>query len=212
MAGGDGHSCRVLIGMQRRPQDDLRVLFSSSGDIDDLDQGKAVALKRAIVMDFRKQLTVGAPTNRDEQALKQLSAHLKAGKVCVKLFLHYPLHAKLYLLHRNDPQNPRLGIVGSSNLTLAGLRGNGELNVDVLDHDATEKLSNWFTDRWNDQWCLDITKELIFVDQATDLGVHVGNVGWEIGRVVAALDGGGFIIRVAGDRLEWGVGVDHGVV
>lgn len=32
-----------------------------------------------------------------------------------------------------------------------------ELNVDVLDHDATEKLAKWFEDRW----CVDITKELI---------------------------------------------------
>jgi hypothetical protein len=46
-------------------------------------------------------------------------------------FCHH-LHAKLYLLHRTDPNNPTVGIVGSSNLTLAGLSKQGGLNVDVL--------------------------------------------------------------------------------
>ena len=53
--------------------------------------------------------------------------------------------------------------VGSSNLTLSGLRYQGELNVDVLEHDATEKLQRWFDDRWKEKLCLDISKELIQV-------------------------------------------------
>jgi len=35
--------------------------------------------------------------------------------------------------------------------------------VDVLDHDACRKLANWFEERWNDKWCLDISHELIQV-------------------------------------------------
>ena len=70
------------------------------------------------------------------------------------------LHAKLYLLFRPDPINPTVGYLGSSNLTLSGLSYQGELNVDVLDHDACQKLAMWFEDRWNDRWCVDISKEL----------------------------------------------------
>ena len=36
----------------------------------------------------------------------------------------------------------------------------GELNVDVLDHDACQKLAKWFEDRWSDHWCFDISDEL----------------------------------------------------
>lgn len=78
----------------------------------------------------------------------------------VKLFLKHQLHAKLYLLHRSDPINPKVGFVGSSNLTFAGLSLQGELNVDVMDHDACDKLARWFEDRWNDRWCIDISEEL----------------------------------------------------
>ena len=71
------------------------------------------------------------------------------------------MHAKLYLCYRVDQNNPRTGFVGSSNLTMAGLKRQGELNVDVIDHDATQKLADWFNDRWDDRWALDITNELI---------------------------------------------------
>ena len=59
------------------------------------------------------------------------------------------------------PINPNVGYLGSSNLTFAGLSHQGELNVDVLDHDACSKLAKWFEDRWNDRWCIDISEELV---------------------------------------------------
>ena len=90
-----------------------------------------------------------------------MAAQLRAKKVVVKLFLRHPLHAKLYLLFTNDPINPIVGYLGSSNLTFAGLSAQCELNVDVLDQDATVKLKQWFEDRWNDRFCVDITDELI---------------------------------------------------
>jgi superfamily II DNA or RNA helicase len=92
-----------------------------------------------------------------------LAAQLKAGKLVVKLFLRHTLHAKLYLCFRPDPINPIVGYLGSSNLTFSGLSNQGELNVDVLDHDAGMKLAKWFEERWDDKWCVDISAELIQV-------------------------------------------------
>lgn len=106
-------------------------------------------------------MSVGIPTNEDEAGLRKLAEQIKSKKVIVKLFLRHPLHAKLYLLFRPDPINPTVGYLGSSNLTLAGLSKQGELNVDVLDHDACQKLAKWFEDRWNDRWCVDISEELV---------------------------------------------------
>ena len=51
--------------------------------------------------------------------------------------------------------------MGSSNLTYAGLTRQGELNAEFGDSDSAKKLANWFEDRWNDRFCIDITKELI---------------------------------------------------
>ena len=56
-----------------------------------------------------------------------------------------------------------------SNLTLAGLSRHGELNVDVLDHLGTDKLSKWFDERWGDRWALDVSAELAALIEASCL-------------------------------------------
>lgn len=161
--GGEGSQCRLLVGMQRLPQEELRIGLGAGKAEQPLDNQTALRLKRRLAEEFRVQLTLGMPNNADESGLQRLAGQLKAGQVSVKLFLKHPLHAKLYLLFRPDPNNPITGFLGSSNLTLSGLSKQGELNVDVLDHDATQKLAKWFEDRWSDRWCIDITEELITV-------------------------------------------------
>lgn len=158
-AGGDGACCRLLVGMQPLPQDELRAMLSLASD-EVIDQATVLQLKRRKAEEFREQLAFGAPTNADEAGLRRLSDQIRAKKVVVKLFLRHALHAKLYLAYPNNPINPIVGFLGSSNLTFAGLKKQGELNVDVLDHDACRKLQAWFEDRWADKWCLDISYEL----------------------------------------------------
>jgi len=161
--GGDGHCCRLLVGITQTPQDQLRASLGILKGDGPIDQATASALKKRLAQDFRDQLTLGLPTGDDEAGLRRLAAQLAAGKVVVKLFLRYPLHAKLYLLFRQDALNPATAYLGSSNLTLAGLARQGELNIDVLDHDACDKLARWFNERWNDRFCIDISAELIAV-------------------------------------------------
>ena len=160
--GGELSQCRLLVGMQKLPQDDLRELLSAQ-ETPEISNAAAARIRKKLVDEFREQLTVGTPTNADEIALRKLVEQIKAGKVVVKLFLRHQLHAKLYLLHKNDQDNPRVGYLGSSNLTFAGLSGQGELNVDVVDPDASQKLAEWFNDRWNDRFCVDISKDLVEV-------------------------------------------------
>ncbi len=162
-AGGPDHCCRLLVGMQRLPQEDLRAALSLVKGADGIDNQTAIHKRKELADEFRKQLMVGAPTNADEAGLRRLAAQVRAGKVVVKLFLRHPLHAKLYLLFRPDPVSPKVGYLGSSNLTMAGLSGQGELNIDVTDQDACAKLAQWFEDRWHDHWCIDISNELVEV-------------------------------------------------
>ena len=159
--GGEGHCCRLLIGMQRLPDEEFRIARRLAAKEERLDTQTASQWALDMAKAFREQLTVGTPTNEDEAGLRKLAKQIKEKKVVVKLFLRHPLHAKLYLLFRPDPTNPTTGYLGSSNLTQSGLSDQGELNIDVLDQDACQKLAAWFESRWNDRWCIDISKELV---------------------------------------------------
>ncbi len=152
--------CRLLVGMQRLPQEQLRAWLADSPDRPP-DLGQLAKLRKEAAKEFRKQLTVGHPTDADEAGLKRLVKQLRERRLVVNLFLKHALHAKLYLAHRSDKFNPIIAYLGSSNLTMSGLKGQGELNIDVPDGDASAKLHQWFLDRWDDSRCLDITEELI---------------------------------------------------
>lgn len=158
-AGEGENCCRLLVGMNIKPSDELRKYYSAQEEIM-LDNKEANRLKKQLAQEFKDQLTIGVPTNEDEKGLRQLSRQIKENKVKVKLFLKHNLHAKLYLCFRNDPINPKIAYLGSSNLTLAGLSKQGELNVDVLEQDAVEKLCRWFNGRWEEKYCVDISSEL----------------------------------------------------
>ncbi len=159
-AGGDGQACRLLVGMYRLPQEELRRALAIGVEPEQIDQGQAIRLQTLMAQEFRQQLTYGAPSAADEEGLQRLLSQLLNHKLQVKLFLRHPLHAKLYLIYRRDRATPIIGYVGSSNLTLSGLRSQGELNVEVVDRDDTNKLKQWFEERWNDRFCLDITEQL----------------------------------------------------
>jgi|GEM_PF-915714 len=156
----ESRACRLLVGMHRPPEEDMKAMASLKRPGLALDGPTIARLRRRITERFKQQLEFGVPTTEAETALRRLAAQLRARKVFLKAFLRYPLHAKLYLIERADPVAPLIGFVGSSNLTLAGLSHQGELNVDVVEQDAAQKLRDWFNERWQDEWTLDLTDEL----------------------------------------------------
>ena len=151
-------ACRLIVGMSGDINRTIRNYYNNAQT--EPTQAIVVERRRSFAESLMRQLTYGVPTNRDQKGLVELEKQLRTGRLKVKFFGRHPLHAKLYLAHRDDKINPIIGYVGSSNLTLPGLEKQGELNVDVLDGDASEKLARWFEERWEDRWCLDITEEL----------------------------------------------------
>ena len=152
--------CRLLVGMHKTPDDMIRDFYRNP-EAFQLTNTKANNLKKRLADEFRRQLTVGYPTAKDKAYLIKLSQQIKDNKLVVRLFLEHTLHAKLYLAHTTQRNAPIVGFVGSSNLTMSGLVKQGELNVDVVDNDASKKLSHWFNDRWDNRWCVDISKEIV---------------------------------------------------
>ncbi|MBF2759350.1 MAG: NgoFVII family restriction endonuclease [Ectothiorhodospiraceae bacterium AqS1] len=164
-------ACRLIVGMPGN--DDITVRRHYADDRREITQKTAAKHKKKFAQDLARQLTYGIPTNQDESGLKKLAMQLRKGMLQVKFFGAYPLHAKLYLAHTENRMSPIIGYVGSSNLTMAGLVNQGELNIDVLDIDATKKLAEWFEGKWNHRWCLDISDDLAEIIEKSWAGNRV---------------------------------------
>jgi len=72
-SGGDAGCCRLLVGMQRLPEDELREAKRLAQQRGGIDNQTALRLKRRLAAEFREQLTVGVPTRADEIGLRQLA-------------------------------------------------------------------------------------------------------------------------------------------
>lgn len=66
-AGGTAQQCRLLVGMQRLPQEDLREAYSILPDEDQMSNQAVIRLKRRLAGEFRAQLTIGAPTDAENE-------------------------------------------------------------------------------------------------------------------------------------------------
>ena len=107
------------------------------------------------------------PFNRSNGfALVQLVAALRAGNLEVRRYEKAFLHAKTYIFTSLETTNEQSQgiIVGSSNLTGAGLTKNKELNLGHFDHALTLKAKQWFDDLWDESEEYDLAKifEIIF--------------------------------------------------
>lgn len=152
-------TCRLLVGMHQPPDEIIRQLYSKEQSM--IDSEQVQKLKRRIAKDFRHQLLLGVPTQRDELTLRRLATQLRERRVVVRLSAK-PIHAKLYVAYAPDDYRcPKMAVLGSSNLTYSGLNYQGELNAEFAEHGQAEQLSNWFDDRWNDRYSIDITDELV---------------------------------------------------
>ena len=79
-SGNEGHCCRLLVGMQRLPSDELLNELSISRNEIGIDNQAALRLKKMLAEEFRNQLTIGAPTNEDEKGLQRLAKQINASQ------------------------------------------------------------------------------------------------------------------------------------
>jgi hypothetical protein len=126
--------------------------------------------------DGLNQLQKGLRIQRDqmafskssEAAVRALLRELKSGKLVVKLYRNAFMHAKAYIFSDGsdtDYQRSSL-IVGSSNLTGAGMRSNLELNLGRRDDPIAKEAAAWFDELWDEADDFDLAElyELPFAE------------------------------------------------
>ncbi|MYF45440.1 MAG: helicase [Rhodobacteraceae bacterium] len=111
----------------------------------------------------RDQLPFNRTTGR---ALRKLINALREGNLEVRRYEKEFLHAKAYIFSNfGGSQNNSSGIiVGSSNLTGAGLTRNRELNLQNFDKALTRETKKWFDELWEGSEPYDLAKlfEVVF--------------------------------------------------
>jgi superfamily II DNA or RNA helicase len=152
---------RILVGMAMRDADQVKRLYGISSTDAEIDGPTAADRVKEAVKSFVEQLQYGVPSTADQIALRELRDDLHSGLVKVSFVAREPLHAKLYLARTQQGQQWKTAIVGSSNLTAAGLVRQGELNLEETDQEVSAKLHDWFNERWDDQFTVDVTNYII---------------------------------------------------
>lgn len=163
--GDSQERVRLLVGMALSGSEHTKAALSllSADDTDEMVLSKAVMQAKAAVREFSQQLTWGAPNENDRRGIRELLEDLRSGFLRIKFAARNPLHAKLYVCHLAGPVQNFRAIVGSSNFTAAGLHHQGELNLEESDVQQGQRLYKWFTDKWADNFSIDITELLIEV-------------------------------------------------
>lgn len=178
---------RLLIGMAVSPHELNRSHFED-GD-PETDIGLAVEQAKEAVHQFAEQLVWGDISTEQSQGLRQLLDDLRRGVVRVKFAARGKLHAKLYVSHLEGKLAGHRGVVGSANWTASGMRHQGELSLEETDNQITEALAAWFEKRWDDQFSIDVSEDLIRVleeswineRQPSPYLVHL-RLAWELSR------------------------------
>ena len=79
--GGEEACCRVMVGMQRLPHDELRKELSVVNKEEIIDNKTALNIKKKLAEEFKDQLVMGTPTNEDEISLRRLASQIKKSEV-----------------------------------------------------------------------------------------------------------------------------------
>jgi len=120
-----------------------------------VNQKKINEVKTQADKNFSKSLEQMEQTENDELVVNELIEMMKKGKVEVRVYPKEKLHAKAYLFESNRDEKERygtkgIGIVGSSNLSLAGMEHNSELNLRTVHGADYDHLVDWFEELWKD--------------------------------------------------------------
>lgn len=164
---GNFKNSRILLGM---PMNDIESINKQLTDPEFnqiIDDSLAEEISANYIDKISNQLQIGAPSFSEKEILRKLLDEIDQGNVSIKIYTETRLHAKVYILTDKDNSN---ALLGSSNLTYSGINATGELNTDLSSKDSQDAL-NWFNEKWNSRFAIDITlklKEVISNSWASD--------------------------------------------
>lgn len=111
--------------------------------------------KKAVLSDskdnIKKSLEHMSQTIDEKTVVELLIEMMKTKQLEVRVYPKEKLHAKAYIFEPKETDLIQgLGIVGSSNLSIAGIYHNSELNLKTSNSPDVNQLLRWFDELWQD--------------------------------------------------------------
>ena len=110
--------------------------------------------------EFKRMLEHMPQSEKEAVAIRKLIDLIRRKKVQVRVYTKVQLHAKAYVFELDNKHRPRVAIVGSSNLSISGIRQHAELNLAPSSPDDARAVREWFDRHWNDESCKEFTEEM----------------------------------------------------
>ena len=123
----------------------------------DVPEAKSIETARREVARTLEYMT---QTDKEHAAVQKLIHLIRSKKMEVRVYTQAQLHAKAYIFELDEGQLTRgVAIVGSSNLSIAGIKEHAELNLQTAHDRDHAELLEWFERHWNDPSCRNFTEE-----------------------------------------------------
>lgn len=107
--------------------------------------------KEIMATEIEKEFEDAETSENVEQGVRTFIDWLKSGKLEMRLYTQNPIHAKVYILRKNQEKVPDMFgsvITGSSNFSEAGLINNLEFNVELKDAPDVRFALSKFEELW----------------------------------------------------------------
>lgn len=99
----------------------------------------------------KESLEYMSQTHAERTVVESLMMMMKSKQLEIRVYPKEKLHAKAYIFQSKDKDFAQgMGIVGSSNLSLAGISQNSELNLKTYNSPDVNQLLKWFDELWED--------------------------------------------------------------
>lgn len=110
-----------------------------------------------------KEMEESEDTKEIEKGIRTFIKYIRENKIEMRIYPHSPLHAKVYIMRKNEQLSDDFGkvITGSSNFSKSGLKGNLEFNVELKNSGDVKFALNKFEELWKES--INITNEYLEV-------------------------------------------------
>ena len=160
----DGHVMRLLISPTTDRQTAEALLAGNASKAEARKaaeaEGEVDVGRRRAADDVKGMLEHMPQTDSDQKAARKIAELIRKKKVRVKVYTKDRLHAKAYIFEIEGGFIPRLAIVGSSNLSISGIREHTELNLRTNDDGQARQLLEWFDRHWDDDSSVEFTSDV----------------------------------------------------